>query len=88
MAKSELSRSPRININGGDTVKKKLNIEPSEATINLLDAGCTNSQAKAITGHCTDQMVNHYAKKVNQRRQACEAMNKIVQFDKAARENG
>jgi hypothetical protein len=33
-------------------------------------------------------MVNLYAKKVNQRRQAREAMNKIVQFDKAATENG
>jgi len=58
------------------------------ATINLLEAGCTNSEAKAITGHSTDQMVNHYAKKVNQRGQAREAMNKIVQFDKAATENG
>ena len=58
------------------------------ATINLLEAGCTNSEAKAITGHSTDQMVNHYAQKVNQRGQARSAMNKIVQFDKAATENG
>ena len=58
------------------------------ATINLLEAGCTNSEVKAITGHSTDQMVNLYAKKVNQRRQARKAMNKIVQFDKAASENG
>jgi hypothetical protein len=33
-------------------------------------------------------MVNLYAKKVNQRRQAREAMNKIVQFNKTASENG
>ena len=58
------------------------------ATINLLEAGCTNSEVEAITGHSTEQMVNHYAKKVNQRGQAREAMNKIVQFDKAASENG
>ena len=58
------------------------------ATINLLEAGCTNSQVKAITGHSTGQMVNLYAAKVNQRRQAREAMNKVVKFDKAASENG
>ncbi|HJM92488.1 MAG: tyrosine-type recombinase/integrase [Alphaproteobacteria bacterium] len=58
------------------------------ATINLLEAGCTNSQVKAITGHSTDSMVNLYGAKVNQRRQAREAMDKIVQFDKAASENG
>ena len=58
------------------------------ATINLLEAGCTNSQVKAITGHSTDQMVNLYAAKVNQRRQARKAMDKVVQFDKAASENG
>jgi|TARA_B100000959_G_scaffold155049_1_gene162541 hypothetical protein len=33
-------------------------------------------------------MVNWYGKKVNQRRQAREAMDKVVQFDKAASENG
>ncbi|SVC51144.1 uncharacterized protein METZ01_LOCUS303998 [marine metagenome] len=58
------------------------------ATINLLEAGCTNSQVKAITGHSTDQMVNLYGAKVNQRRQAKEAMDKIVQFNKVASENG
>ncbi|SVC56574.1 uncharacterized protein METZ01_LOCUS309428, partial [marine metagenome] len=41
-----------------------------------------------ITGHSTDQMVNLYAAKVNQRHQAREAMDKVVQFDKAASENG
>ncbi|MDP7230079.1 MAG: tyrosine-type recombinase/integrase [Alphaproteobacteria bacterium] len=58
------------------------------ATINLLEAGCTNSQVKAITGHSTDVMVNLYSKRVNQRRQAREAMDKVVRFDKAASENG
>ena len=58
------------------------------ATINLLEAGCTNSEVKAITGHSTDVMVNLYGAKVNQRRQARKAMDKVVQFDKAASENG
>ena len=58
------------------------------ATINLLEAGCTNSQVKAITGHSTDQMVNLYAAKVNQRHQAREALDKVAQFDEAASENG
>jgi len=43
---------------------------------------------KAITGHSTDVMVNLYGKKVNQRRQAREAMEKVVRFDKAASGNG
>ena len=58
------------------------------ATNNLLEAGCTNSEVKAITGHSTDVMVNLYGAKVNQRRQARKAMNKVVKFDKAASENG
>ena len=53
------------------------------ATINLLEAGCTNSEVKAITGHSTDVMVNLYSKKVNQRRQAREAMHKVVQLKAA-----
>ena len=55
------------------------------ATINLLEAGCTNSEAKAITGHSTDVMVNLYSKKVNQRRQAREAMDKVVQMKRVAK---
>ena len=72
----------------GDNHENTLHGLRKNATINLLEAGCTNSQARAITGHSTDQMVNHYAQKVNQKRQALEAMNKIVQFNKAASENG
>ena len=58
------------------------------ATINLLEAGCTNSQVKAVTGHSTDVLVNLYSKKLNQRRQVREAMEKVVRFDKAASGNG
>jgi len=72
----------------GDNHENTLHGLRKNATINLLEAGCTNSEAKAITGHSTDQMVNHYAKKVNQKRQARAAMDKVLQFKKAASENG
>jgi|GEM_PF-3927261 len=39
-------------------------------------------------GHNIDLMVDWYAKKVNQRHQAREAMNKVVRLNKAASENG
>jgi len=77
----------RLGLNG-DKYENTLHGLRKNATINLLEAGCTNSQVKAITGHSTDLMVNLYGAKVSQRRQAKEAMNKIVQFDKAASENG
>ena len=72
----------------GDQYENILHGLRKNATINLLEAGCTNSQVKAITGHSTDVMVNLYSKMVNQRRQARKAMDKVVQFDKAASENG
>ena len=72
----------------GDNHENTLHGLRKNATINLLEAGCTISEAKAITGHSTDQMVNHYAKKVNQKRQARAAMDKVLQFKKAASENG
>ncbi len=72
----------------GDQYENTLHGLRKNATINLLEAGCTNSQVKAITGHSTDVMVNLYSKMVNQRRQARKAMDKVVQFDKAASENG
>ena len=77
----------RLGLNG-DKYENTLHGLRKNATINLLEAGCTNSQVKAITGHSTDLMVNLYGAKVNQRRQAKEAMNKIVRFNKAASENG
>jgi integrase len=77
----------RFGLNGVDKHNTRHGLRKN-ATINLLEAGCTNCEAKAITGHSTDQMVNHYAKKVNQRRQARAAMDKVVQFKKAASENG
>jgi integrase len=48
------------------------------ATIALLEAGCTTDEVKAITGHSTDEMVKHYAEKVNQKKLAQRAMKKLV----------
>jgi hypothetical protein len=50
-----------------------------------LEAGCTNSEAKAITGHSTDVMLNLYSKRVNQRRQASEAVHKVIQLKAGTR---
>lgn len=46
------------------------------ATINLLECGCSTEEVKAITGHSTDAMVGHYGRRVNQARLAGEAMRK------------
>jgi len=77
----------RLGLNGAQ-FENTLHGLRKNATIKLLEAGCSNSQVKAITGHSTDVMVNLYGKKVNQRRQAREAMEKVVRFDKAASGNG
>ena len=71
----------RFGLNGVDK-HNTLHGLRKNATINLLEAGCTNSEVKAITGHSTDVMVNLYGAKVNQRRQARSAMNKIDSLTK------
>ncbi len=48
------------------------------AAIALLEAGCTKDQAKAITGHQTDDMLDHYTKRVNQRKLAQAAINMLT----------
>lgn len=45
------------------------------AVVTLLEAGCTDAQAAAITGQSRD-MIEHYARKVNQTALAKEAMRK------------
>lgn len=47
------------------------------ATIALIEAGCTPQEAQAITGHETLDMLNHYAKRVDQRRLAETAISKL-----------
>ena len=47
------------------------------ATIALIEAGCTPQEAQAITGHDTLDMLSHYAKRVNQAQLAETAMKKL-----------
>src|SRR6185369_15936565 len=46
------------------------------ATINLLESGCSSAQVKAITGHRSDDMVNLYGRRVEQKHMAASAMAK------------
>lgn len=47
------------------------------ATVKLIEAGCTTDQVKAITGHKSSSMVEHYGKGTNQKRLAKTAMMKL-----------
>jgi integrase len=46
------------------------------AAVELANAGCDAFEIAAITGHKTVQMVQHYAKRHDQRRRARSAMDK------------
>jgi integrase len=52
------------------------------ATIELLEAGCTTDEVKAITGHLTNQMIELYGKDVQKRRQGKAAIVKLVEARK------
>lgn len=43
----------------------------------LAEAGATNAEGRAITGHKTDAMFNHYSAKANRKRLAGHAMTKL-----------
>lgn len=47
------------------------------AASRLDEAGCTTSEIKAITGHKSDQMVNHYTRGSRQKRRAMSAIRKL-----------
>jgi integrase len=47
------------------------------ATIALIEAGCTVQEAQAITGHATLNMLSHYAQRADQERLAQAAMKKL-----------
>jgi integrase len=47
------------------------------ATQRLMEAGCTEGEAKAITGHKTSRMIQHYAARANQKKLAGRAMRKL-----------
>lgn len=50
------------------------------ATTRLLEAGCSTDEVKAITGHETTAMVEHYGKGVNRKRLARSAVVKLEQW--------
>lgn len=47
------------------------------AAVRLAEAGCTTEQIKAITGHKTSDMVEHYTKGANQKKLARAAISKL-----------
>jgi enterobacteria phage integrase len=47
------------------------------AARDLADAGCTEEEIKAITGHVTSQMVSHYVKAADKRKRASAAIHKL-----------
>ena len=48
----------------------------------LLEAGCTPDEVKAITGHITTQMIEKYGREVSKRRQAKAAIVKLTDAKK------
>ena len=53
------------------------------AVVMLLEAGCTDAEVRAITGQ-SQEMIEHYARRVNQGRLALAAMAKWETADRAA----
>jgi integrase len=47
------------------------------AARHLAESGCTEDEIKAVTGHATTRMVEHYTKAANKKRQATAAMRKL-----------
>jgi integrase len=58
------------------------------AAVALADAGCDAFEIAAITGHRTLGMVQHYAKRRDQRRHARSAMDKLERAQSGKLKNG
>lgn len=58
------------------------------ATIELAEAGCTEAEIKAITGHETSEMVALYSKRANQRKTAQAARRKTEAATREQSESG
>jgi integrase len=43
----------------------------------LAEAGCTDAEIMAVTGHRTTEMIRLYTRQAEQRRMARQAMNKL-----------
>ena len=54
------------------------------AAIALAEAGCSVDEIKAITGHETATMVEHYTRQANQKRRATSA---VTRLDRARKRN-
>lgn len=49
------------------------------AAVRLAEAGCTNEETKAITGHKSDQVLAHYTKGARQKKLASAAIAKLTE---------
>lgn len=47
------------------------------ATVELVEAGCSDAEARSITGHKTDSMLRHYARAARQKTLAAAAVAKL-----------
>lgn len=54
------------------------------ATVRLIEAGCTDEEAAAITGHKSPRMVHHYGKRARQPILAKRAMAKLLKSEESA----
>ncbi|WP_407670230.1 tyrosine-type recombinase/integrase [Paramagnetospirillum marisnigri] len=54
-------------------------------TAMLAEAGCTNPEIKAVTGHVTDQMVQHYLGHARQKERSASAIGKLEKLLDAGR---
>jgi hypothetical protein len=79
----ELNRAEMVALRQRRLVFHRLR---KSAVVFLLEAGCTDAETAAITGQSRD-MVEHYAKQVNQKRLAAAAILKSQAADAARTEN-
>jgi hypothetical protein len=68
------ARNPHFNINDYSLHGLRKN-----ATANLMEAVVEKEAAKAITGHTSDSMIDHYAKEMDQRVQSKNALERLEQ---------
>lgn len=69
----EMEKEPQSAIRSGGLVPHGLR---KSAVVALKEAGCTNAEIQAVTGHSL-QMIEHYSKGYNQLRQAEQGIRKM-----------
>lgn len=70
-------RDQRIKFRQTDFVNKWRNSINGFVGKALIEAGCSKDQAKAITGHTTDEMLDYYAEEAEQKVLAKAAIRKL-----------